>query len=593
MGFFEVLLNILAIIGVITAGGFLIFFIGDMLLTLLEPKNSKLRKEQLKAENEQSLSKQKDLDYEQSNFKEGEITEFVPDEDNEFKPEDDLFKSDFGQFEQEDKFDSEKFAKDLKDNDFFKNFKDSNEKKESDLNNLFNDNDFNFTDDFDFNFLDEKESEKPENFEKALPETKALPENFAFANKYAYANAGEDAEAENSRNLRNEFLEKLEKSSEFENHFKKPYEQTVKESAETKIEPKFIENKVERYGVKPVEIQAETQVKKPDNLSTYNYIEIDKIGDVDAHSLNFETINEGKLQEEIKFLKQELHAQKVEYARLKKESELNDSKLKTELSELEKLYEQAEQQEVKTAPLLTIEEYENRIEVLKIRLKANEKELKVNKKEFIPLRRVRKNLDNDKKKLRRREALVAKQKVMLYGVNNIAEIDEEKAKKLAQDLDLLDGLKISVQHCEEVMEANKERYPILETTYRILTTVSQDLKDDIAECETNIKKLKGITDDDSSTDDGGIVVEAKAILNGKTEDTAKKRRKKLETDAEEPSSSNNPLNELAEEIRSVDNEINVTLSESDLADKDEFTSNSDIFNVENNTVKNDKKSDDN
>ena len=104
--------------------------------------------------------------------------------------------------------------------------------------------------------------------------------------------------------------------------------------------------------------------------------------------------------------------------------------------------------------------------------------------------RVKKNLDNDKKKLRRKEALVAKQKVVLYGVNNYVDIDEEKAKKLAEDLDLLDGLRLSVQHCEEVIAANKERYPILETTNRILTTVNKEIKADIAEVEVAIAKLK-------------------------------------------------------------------------------------------------------
>ena len=145
-------------------------------------------------------------------------------------------------------------------------------------------------------------------------------------------------------------------------------------------------------------------------------------------------------------------------------------------------------------PMMTLKEYEARLEVLKERLKANEKDLKANKKEFLPLARVKKNLDNDKKKLRRREALVAKQKVVLYGVNNYVDIDEEKAKKLAEDLDLLDGLRLSVQHCEEVIAANKERYPILETTNRILTTVNKEIKADIQEVETAIAKLKAEED---------------------------------------------------------------------------------------------------
>ena len=82
-----------------------------------------------------------------------------------------------------------------------------------------------------------------------------------------------------------------------------------------------------------------------------------------------------------------------------------------------------------------------------------EKDLKTNKKEYIPLRRIKKNLEKDELKLRRKEAIVAKQKIMLFGVNNYV-YDEEKEKKLAEDLDLLDGLRLSVQHCEDVMTSN-------------------------------------------------------------------------------------------------------------------------------------------
>lgn len=117
------------------------------------------------------------------------------------------------------------------------------------------------------------------------------------------------------------------------------------------------------------------------------------------------------------------------------------------------------------------------------RLKANEKDLRASKKEYIPLRRVKKTLEKDENKLRRKEALVAKQEVLLHGVNNYSDIDEEKAKKLAEDLDLLDGLKISVQHCHEVMDKNKERYPLLEKIYNLL--VSQN-----AEIKRNIKNIQ-------------------------------------------------------------------------------------------------------
>ena len=135
------------------------------------------------------------------------------------------------------------------------------------------------------------------------------------------------------------------------------------------------------------------------------------------------------------------------------------------------------------------DEINDRLAVLRERLRLAEKELRTNNREYLPLRRVANTLDSDKKKLRRKEAIVAKQKVQLYGVNNYVDIDEEKAKKLAEDLDLLEGLRLSVAHCEEVMAANKDRYPVLERTNRVLTISVTDLKADIAELEEQLKKL--------------------------------------------------------------------------------------------------------
>ena len=124
------------------------------------------------------------------------------------------------------------------------------------------------------------------------------------------------------------------------------------------------------------------------------------------------------------------------------------------------------------------------------RLKANEKDLRASKKEFIPLRRVKKTLEKDEVKLRRKEALVAKQEVLLHGVNNYSDIDEEKAKKLAEDLDLLDGLKLSVQHCQEVMDKNKERYPLLEKIYNLLVSQNAEIKENIKNLQEAIDSLK-------------------------------------------------------------------------------------------------------
>ncbi len=143
----------------------------------------------------------------------------------------------------------------------------------------------------------------------------------------------------------------------------------------------------------------------------------------------------------------------------------------------------------------TVSELEEMLASEREELKANEKELRKCKKEFIPLRRVKKTLERDEKKLRRKEVLVAKQKVELYGVNNIADIDEEKAKKLSEDLDLYDGLKLSVQHCQEVMEKNAERYPLLEQIFNLLTARNGELKSSIESHEKMLAQLNGTNTD--------------------------------------------------------------------------------------------------
>ena len=61
---------------------------------------------------------------------------------------------------------------------------------------------------------------------------------------------------------------------------------------------------------------------------------------------------------------------------------------------------------------------------------------------------------------------------------------------MAEDLDHLDGLKLSVQHCEEVMKKNEERYPLLERMYNVLSARNEELKNDIAYYKQEIAKLE-------------------------------------------------------------------------------------------------------
>lgn len=157
--------------------------------------------------------------------------------------------------------------------------------------------------------------------------------------------------------------------------------------------------------------------------------------------------------------------------------------------EEQKAVEPVEAKIVNVYEFFPLDALNDRLAKLQERLKVNERDLKANRKEYTPLARVNRSLKRDQEKLRRKEAVVARKKVLLYGVNNYVDIDEEKAKKLSEDLDLLDGLRLSVQHCEEVMEQNKDRFPILESTNRILVEQNKQIKDDIAEVKAAIEKL--------------------------------------------------------------------------------------------------------
>ena len=184
-----------------------------------------------------------------------------------------------------------------------------------------------------------------------------------------------------------------------------------------------------------------------------------------------------------------LEAEKEE---LLKEKERYEAMCRALEEEKQQLLESVQEQNlpIVVAPNLSLDDLRQRLQDAEEKLKANEKDLKQCKKDFIPLNRIWKTHEKDKKKLERKEAKVAKQKVMLYGVNNYEDIDEEKARKLAEDLDLYDGLKLSVQHCEEVMEKNADRYPLLKKMYEVLKRQNTELKEEIATLREQISELE-------------------------------------------------------------------------------------------------------
>lgn len=253
--------------------------------------------------------------------------------------------------------------------------------------------------------------------------------------------------------------------------------------SETEEQPETVENEgnheVETENVEAQE-SAETVEEEPVVLTSGEEVEETPV---------VEENNDEALEEERK----SLIAEKEKYEAMVRELEAAKKALAEQAEQKEEptVVEKIVEVPVQTnAAALTLDELKERLANAEERLKATEKEFKQCKKEYIPLRRVWDAHDKDEKKLRRKEALVAKQKVLLYGVNNYAEIDQEKATKLAEDLDLLDGLKLSVQHCEEVMKKNEERYPLLEKMYNVLKVRNDELKKDIAVYREEIERLE-------------------------------------------------------------------------------------------------------
>lgn len=163
-------------------------------------------------------------------------------------------------------------------------------------------------------------------------------------------------------------------------------------------------------------------------------------------------------------------------------------------SKIDELNKQLSAQSVATTEVVTIDMTEdeclNRIAVLEERLKNAKKDYKTNMKEYRPLKKVMNDLDRYQTKLRRKETVFAKKNVALYGVNNYVDLDKEKQEELEQELELLNGLRASVTHCEEVIEANKDRFPILERTNKILEEQIAQLESDLELANATLQKIR-------------------------------------------------------------------------------------------------------
>lgn len=384
MNLIESLLDVLALIGIILTGGFLVFFLGDLLLSVLDPNyGSIFKRKKAKEEDERPVVKEAE-----------EVKEPVKEEVKEEAPV-------VNEVEEEEK---------ITFNDF--------------------DNLNNFDD------------------EEALREQQMIEGVAAFSRDDAMA----ELKAEEERFKQEQLQQALARQQKVE--------EVEEEKEEFDLDSIFVEDE--------------------EDLSGFNFEEEQPV----EESVEEETaeVEEEQVEEVEEVEEEPAEEEKVDEATLALLAEIE--KLKNELEEAKALANKTVEVEVKTLVNgLSKEEVEAKIEELKARLKLNEKELKQAKKEYIPLNKIKKTLENDKKKLRRKEAIVAKQKVVLYGVNNVVDIDPEKQEKLSEDLALLDELRLSVQHCETVMKDNEERFPLLEKTYNILMQENANIKADIENME--------------------------------------------------------------------------------------------------------------
>lgn len=419
-GFGDAFISVLAIIGIILVGGFLIFFLGDLVLSVLDPEYVHFWQRKKNGEKVKDKQSSKEKDEKQEETKELEFKFDEADKDA-FAKEDEEPKVEVAPVEEVKEEPAEEVVEEVKEEP-------AQEKPAEEVDELKAEEEL-----FKQNMLKEIEERR----QKQADGSDEPFENF-FYDDEDIAVFGDEEQAEAS-------AEGTEAAQEEAPAAEATTEETVEETEGTEAQP----------SIEELRTQFEAEIAK-------------------LQARNEELENELNSKEEV------------------------------------------------NAPAGNIEEYEARLETLKDRLAANEKELRKVKKEYIPLRKVSKTLENDERKLRRKEAIVAKQKVVLYGVNNIADIDEEKAKKLSEELDLLEGLKLSVQHCEEVMTANKDRYPILENTFNILTANNETLKADIKETEEAIEALKAAQEQEER-------VEAEEVVEGVIEEPATEVKPETDT----------------------------------------------------------------
>jgi hypothetical protein len=477
MDLLEVALQIIAIIAIVAVGAFIIVFLSDLLISIIDDHQGIFFKRNRGREEENKYTINNTRMFE-NNFQ----NEFENSSANkvEQKPMAKGFEFEFDEAPQKEEKVVEHLAK--------KNTIDFEAaKKEQEMIERANQN---FFDEEEQEEESKEELERKERIAKLEERNRQLEEELKLKETVQQSKKFEDLAAsfdEESLNEADEEEFSVGAMDDYESLIKQ-INQEVKVDFESKSDDETLENNF-------VEDEVEQQPEEETEEETEEFELEEELDELELEEETEEQEDEKyeSLAQELQALKQQLEQERKEREQLTLEADERAKKLieeKVALEEALKAKKEKENEEGAGVVVLeSEEEYVERLQILEERLKEAKRQLRKNKREFVPLNKIKRTLEKDQVKLRRKEAQVAKQKVALFGVNN-SDIDPAKQAELEQEIDMLEGLKLSVQHCEDVMRENADRYPVLEQTNQILTKNVKNLTSDIEAVEAKLKSLK-------------------------------------------------------------------------------------------------------
>ncbi len=294
---------------------------------------------------------------------------------------------------------------------------------------------------------------------------------------------GKQAEyEENEKRLREKYMQ-------LRNELMKEAEQVNKQSEEIAAEKQAIEDKKNDLEEEKARLQNEVAMlkqqvidMKTNNQEQNGVVTEEQLAEIRAGLEAEYQQREKQMLDKLEQGKQALMAREAELKQKEESIEQEEARIREQSKAVTTMITNREYTKEERERLVL--DYNMKLQDLEERLRQNEKALRENNREFIPLRRIKNTLDRDLRLLRKREAIVAKQEVLVYGVNNISTVEPERIKKLEQDIKQLTGLQQSVANCETILNKNKDRYPTLENLDCVLRAQNEQIHRDIDEVKS-------------------------------------------------------------------------------------------------------------